>query len=100
MRIASYWPANRLSVPNDFVYPEIITDVPQAKVCGFFIHKLKRGALMLLGLGSIETALPYWLCIISTIVCVAYGLKNWNNSGAPDTVNLTDIMQDDTDSSD
>ncbi|WP_197498747.1 symporter small accessory protein [Halodesulfovibrio spirochaetisodalis] len=41
---------------------------------------------MLLGLGSIETALPYWLCILSTIGCIAYGIKNWNNAGEPDTV--------------
>ncbi|MCT4535504.1 symporter small accessory protein [Halodesulfovibrio sp.] len=41
---------------------------------------------MLLGLGSIETALPYWLCILSTIGCIAYGIKNWNNAGEPDTI--------------
>jgi len=51
---------------------------------------------MLLGLGSIETALPYWLCILSTIGCVAYGIKNWNNSGEPDTVTaeVESIVQD------
>lgn len=52
---------------------------------------------MLLGLGSIETALPYWLCIISTIGCVAYGIKNWNNAGTPDTVTIESLVQESTD---
>ncbi|MCG8530786.1 MAG: hypothetical protein MI749_08990 [Desulfovibrionales bacterium] len=52
---------------------------------------------MLLGLGSLETALPYWLCIISTIGCVVYGIINWNNAGTPDTVTIESLMQDSTD---
>lgn len=69
---------------------------PQAKACGFFLYLITRGGHMLLGLGSIETALPYWLCILSTIGCVAYGIKNWNNSGEPDTVTaeVESIVQD------
>jgi hypothetical protein len=59
---------------------------PQAKACGFFLHVITRRTDMLLGLGSIETALPYWLCILSTIGCIAYGIKNWNNAGEPDTI--------------
>ena len=55
---------------------------------------------MLLGLGSLETALPYWLCIISTIGCVAYGIMNWNNSGTPDTINIESIVQDSTENPD
>ena len=52
---------------------------------------------MLLGLGSIEVALPYWLCIISTIGCVSYGVANWNNTGTPDTINIESIVQKSTD---
>ncbi|MCT4535502.1 symporter small accessory protein [Halodesulfovibrio sp.] len=52
---------------------------------------------MLLGLGSIETALPYWLCIISTIGCVVYGITNWNNAGTPDNVNIESLVQESTD---
>lgn len=71
---------------------------PQAKVCGFFVPNYKEKH-MLLGLGSIETALPYWLCILSTIGCIAYGIKNWNNAGEPDTVTaeVELIVQDSTD---
>lgn len=64
------------------------------RACGFFYNK---EAIMLLGLGSIETALPYWLCIISTIGCVAYGIKNWNNAGTPDTVTIESLVQESTD---
>lgn len=51
---------------------------------------------MLLGLGSIETALPYWLCIISTIGCVIYGIVNWNNAGTPDTIGIESLIQENT----
>jgi len=36
---------------------------------------------MMLGFGSIEIALAYWLSIGATILCVIYGIVNWNNSG-------------------
>ena len=49
---------------------------------------------MLLGLGSIETALPYWLCLISTAGCVLYGILNWNNAGEPDAEPVQVIAQD------
>lgn len=57
---------------------------------------MQKEDIMLLGLGSIETALPYWLCIISTIGCVAYGIANWNNAGTPDTVNIESLVQEST----
>ena len=66
---------------------------PQAKACGFFCTYNKE-TTMLLGLGSIETALPYWLCLISTIGCIVYGVLNWNNAGEPDTVTVESIVQD------
>lgn len=37
---------------------------------------------MMLGLGSVEIALAFWLSIGATIICVIYGIVNWNNSGA------------------
>ncbi len=40
-----------------------------------------RGVVMMLGLGSMEIALAFWLSIGSTVLCVIYGIVNWNNSG-------------------
>lgn len=36
---------------------------------------------MMLGFGSVEIALAFWLSIASTILCVVYGIVNWNNKG-------------------
>lgn len=36
---------------------------------------------MMLGFGSIEIALAFWLSIGATAVCVVYGIVNWNKSG-------------------
>ncbi len=36
---------------------------------------------MMLGLGSVEIALAFWLSIGATALCVVYGIVNWNNSG-------------------
>lgn len=36
---------------------------------------------MMLGLGSVEIALAFWLSVGATAVCVIYGIVNWNNSG-------------------
>lgn len=36
---------------------------------------------MMLGLGSLEIALAFWLSIAATALCVIYGIVNWNNSG-------------------
>jgi len=44
----------------------------------------------MLGLGGGEMALAYWLCILSALGCVVYGLVNWNR-GSPD---VTDLKED------
>lgn len=36
---------------------------------------------MMLGLGSVEIALAFWLSIGATLICVIYGIVNWNKSG-------------------
>jgi hypothetical protein len=36
---------------------------------------------MLLGLGSLETALAVWGSIAAALVCVVYGVVNWNKGG-------------------
>ena len=36
---------------------------------------------MMLGMGSVEIALAFWLCIAATALCVGYGLYNWNKGG-------------------
>lgn len=43
---------------------------------------------MMLGLGSIEIATVFWLCLLSSLGCVAYGIINWNNKGKPDATAL------------
>ncbi len=35
----------------------------------------------MLGLGSFEMALAYILCIVASVICVIYGIINWNNTG-------------------
>lgn len=42
----------------------------------------------MLGFGSVEIALVFWLCIFSAVVCVVYGVRNWNNKGTPDKVKV------------
>lgn len=36
---------------------------------------------MMLGFESAEIALAFWLSIGATILCVVYGIVNWNNTG-------------------
>ncbi|WP_324292101.1 symporter small accessory protein [uncultured Pseudodesulfovibrio sp.] len=36
---------------------------------------------MMLGFGSVEIALAFWMSIGATVLCVVYGIVNWNNSG-------------------
>ena len=36
---------------------------------------------MMLGFGSVEIALAFWLSIGATVLCVVYGIVNWNNTG-------------------
>lgn len=38
--------------------------------------------MFMLGLGSVEIALAFWLSIGATALCVVYGILNWNNRGA------------------
>lgn len=40
----------------------------------------------MLGLGSLEAALALWFCLAATLLCVVYGIVNWNKQGNPDTV--------------
>jgi len=39
---------------------------------------------MMLGFGSVEIALAFWLSIGSAILCVVYGIVNWNETGSKD----------------
>ncbi len=48
----------------------------------------------MLGLGSWDTALAFWLCILSAGLCVAYGLIKWNDAGTPDTISIEDVLPD------
>ena len=41
----------------------------------------KEGTGMMLGFGSVEIALAFWLSIGSSILCVIYGIVNWNETG-------------------
>lgn len=36
---------------------------------------------MMLGFGSVEIALAFWLSIASAALCVVYGIVNWNETG-------------------
>lgn len=36
---------------------------------------------MMLGFGSVEIALAFWLSIASAVLCVVYGIVNWNKTG-------------------
>ncbi len=38
----------------------------------------------MLGLGSLEMALAYWLCLIGGAFCVWWGWRNWNAPSEPD----------------
>lgn len=38
----------------------------------------------MLGIPDFWVALAYWLCILSTILCVVYGVMNWNNESEED----------------
>ena len=43
---------------------------------------------MMLGLGSWDIALAFWLCILSSAGCVVYGILKWNDKGEPDKVRI------------
>lgn len=35
------------------------------------------------GIASLELAWAYILCILASLLCVVYGIVNWNQSGPP-----------------
>ncbi|WP_243546447.1 symporter small accessory protein [Pseudodesulfovibrio tunisiensis] len=39
----------------------------------------------MMGFESVEIATAFWLCLAATALCVAYGIRNWNNSGRNET---------------
>ncbi|SKA74613.1 hypothetical protein SAMN02745704_00723 [Paucidesulfovibrio gracilis DSM 16080] len=41
---------------------------------------------MMLGLGSVEIALAFWLVILCAAVCVVYGALHWNHGDECDAV--------------
>lgn len=40
---------------------------------------------MLLGMGSVEIALAFWLSVGASVLCLVYGLINWNRGGETDS---------------
>jgi hypothetical protein len=40
----------------------------------------------MLGLGSVEAAVAYWLCLGVSAFCIAWGLARWNAPIRPDAV--------------
>lgn len=40
----------------------------------------------MLGLGSFTIALAFWLSLGASLLCIVYGLANWNKKGAPDVI--------------
>ena len=39
---------------------------------------MKKGGFILFGISDFSISLAYLLCILSTILCVVYGIINWN----------------------
>lgn len=35
----------------------------------------------MLGFGSVTIALAFWLSLAASLLCVVYGILNWNNTG-------------------
>lgn len=44
----------------------------------------------MIGLGSVELAVVFWLVIISSLWCIGYGILNWNKGGEADSVGPLD----------
>lgn len=42
----------------------------------------------MLGFGSVEVALAYWLCLAASAFCIIFGCLNWNKKGEPDKIKL------------
>lgn len=49
--------------------------------------------MTVLGIASFELGLAYLLCIAAALLCVVYGVVNWNNAG-PLSEDLRDADQD------
>lgn len=48
----------------------------------------------MLGLGSLEAALAFWLSLFAACSCIVWGLWNWNEKGAPDSGPLPGLDDD------
>ncbi len=46
------------------------------------VRNCEERSVMMMGFGSVEIALAFWLSIGSAALCVVYGIVNWNNTGA------------------
>ncbi len=40
----------------------------------------------MIGMGSAEMALVFWLCIGASALCLIYGIAKWNEDGLTDKV--------------
>ena len=47
----------------------------------------------MLGLGDFWVSLVFVLTILSTILCVIYGVKNWNKDGEPSAEEVAEGKQ-------
>ena len=45
---------------------------------------MKEEVILVLGLGDFSIFLVYVLCIASAVLCVIYGVVNWNKGKEPD----------------
>ena len=45
---------------------------------------------MFLGLSDFGIISAYVLCILSTLLCVVYGIVNWNKGGEDESVQITE----------
>jgi hypothetical protein len=41
------------------------------------------GDFLMLGMGSVEMALAWWVSALSVLVCVAWGASHWHSDGEP-----------------
>ena len=51
-------------------------------------RRTERGNSMFLGLSDFGIILAYVLCILSTLLCVVYGIVNWNKGGEDESVQI------------
>lgn len=48
---------------------------------------------MFLGISDFSILAVYFLCVLSTLACVAYGLYNWNRGGEEDIQELKEEVE-------